>query len=468
MTTRKLPYDKDAEQSVLGAVMMDDEAAVKVFAKTTISKIFYMPVNQVIFNSMISLFNEGKPIDQITVSDHLKRLGKLKEVGGSYYVTGLLEAIPGPSRVLHHLDIVIQKWGLRELIKEGTITAKEAYDNSKTVEEILEGFEARLLTLNDKLQGEEETVLIADVIHEVSEKIDAANAKALKSGVFGYSTGFPVLDSLTYGIETEYTIIAGRPSMGKTSLAFAIAYNVANIEKVPTYIISLEMTRDAAIERMAYALGGTSRIKLLENPEEESEKLNRGLKMLSEVPIYIDQVSTLNNIELRSRVRKNVIKHNVKLVIIDYLQLMEVSSSDNGRWNGNRTEEIRQISKSIANLKKETGLSFIVLSQLSRKSEERKDKRPMMSDLRDSGAIEQDADKILLMYRPDYWRTPEKSEELINKGQQVLVDECLVNIAKHRSGPTGTVGLKFNKEYARFENWSEEEKEQLRKLKGNS
>ena len=437
--SKKLPSNKDAEQSVLGSMMMSSDAISKVFSRTTRPDIFWYKEHRLVFKSMLELFTLGIEIDQITVCDRLKKNGDLEKVGGSYYVTGLLEVTPAPSTVLRHLDIVIDKRGLRKLIKDGKITEIEAYDESLSTMEILKSSGLRLLNLEDELNGHPEIVRIGDNIHEDVRRIEEENARARDSGVFGISSGFIDLDILTHGIETEYTIIAGRPSMGKTALALGIAYNVA-IQGIPVYLISLEMSKDNLIKRMIYSLGCTSRQDVLDGIE--GEKVNAGAAKISEVPIYLDENPRLDVVELRSRVRQQIVKNEIGLVIIDYLQLM-VSVNDN-RWES-KNQEVSEISRGIANLKKETNIPFIVLSQLNRKLEQRKDKRPLMSDLRESGSLEQDADKVILMYRKSYY------------DNDAIDDSCEIIVAKNRNGPTGSTYLKFQKEYARFDNLPSDE-----------
>lgn len=429
-----LPSSNDAEQSVLGAMMLSNEAASKVFTRTSNPDIFYNEIHSKVFKSMLDLFISGIEIDQITVCDRLKKNGDLKKVGGSYYVTGLLDVTPAPSTVMRHLDIVIDKWGLRKLIIDGKQTTISAYNESLSTEEVLKDSEQRLLKLYEELNGHPETFRIGENIHDDVRRIEEENARARDSGVFGMSSGFLDLDILTQGIEIEYTIIAGRPSMGKTALVLGIAYNVAK-QGIPVYLISLEMSKDEVIKRMIYSLGRTSRQDVLNG--KEGEKINKGAAKISEVPIYLDENPRLDIVELRSRVKQQILKHDIRLVIIDYLQLM-VPVKDN-KW-GSMHQEISEISRGIANLKKETNIPFIVLSQLNRNVEQKKIKKPFMSDLRESGSLEQDADKVILMYRKSYYDKDSKD------------DICEIILAKNRNGPTGSTYLKFLEEYARFEN----------------
>ena len=434
------PQAVPLEEAVLGAIMIDKDA-LAVVINILKPESFYKPQNQLIYRSMLGLFEKTQPIDLLTVHEALKKAAELENAGGIQYLVDLSNKVGSAANSEYHARIVAQKFIQRELIRIGTSTISGAFDETMDVFDLLDETEKNLY---DVTQGN---------LNRGYETLGALAAKAQKhleqisqreEGLTGVPSGFTALDRLTSGWQpSDLIIVAARPGMGKTAFTLAMARNAAFDHKMPIAIFSLEMASQQLVTRLlsleAEIEGGKMRNGRLE-PEEWS-KLHQAIEKMSDVPIYIDDTPGINIFELRAKCRRLKMHHDIKMIIIDYLQLVS-GRSDNK--SGTREQEISSISRALKGLAKELNVPVIALSQLSRAVETRGGaKRPMLSDLRESGAIEQDADIVTFIYRPDYYEM-EGVDDSLPKGVVEII------IAKHRNGPLDTVQLKFIDRFAKF------------------
>jgi len=408
---------------------------------------FYRTSHKKIFSAAVSLYERNEPVDLITLSEELKRQNILEEIGGTYYLTELAESIPSSANVEYHARIVLEKYLLRKLIEEAAGIAKDCYEAGEDVYHIIDRSEQRIFGLSEK-RLRQTFQHIAPIMHDAFETIEQFHQR--KGVVTGIPTGFTKLDELTSGFQpSELIIIAGRPSMGKTALSLNIARNVAVDSKMPVGIFSLEMSKRQLALRLlcAEARVDAHGVRTGRLADDEWQKLSMCVGILTEAPLFIDDTPGMSVLELRAKARRLKKEKDVKLIIIDYLQLME------GPRNAeSRQQEISLISRSLKGLAKELDVPVVALSQLSRAVEVRGgDRRPMLSDLRESGAIEQDADVVLFIYRPEFY-----GKKIDNQGNS-LEGKAEVIIGKQRNGPVGTVHLNFVKRWARFENPISEE-----------
>ena len=439
------PHSREAEESVLGAMMMSKEATFKAFEKLWDASIFYFDIHRYIFEAMRDLFNDALPIDQITVSDKLKQQDRLEKVGGTYYVTGLLDSTPSVSNVKFHINIIIATALLRQLISLGVTMTTDGYNDSKSATDLIELYEQKIYQLTEG-RWESSFRPIEPIINETMERIDKlANIKGNLSGI---PTGYTDLDKKTAGFQdTNLIIIAARPSMGKTALALSMAKNMALVSNKSVGFFSLEMSAQEIALRLLCMEAKVSSHDVMMNKisDQQRQLLTSASNKLFKSPIFIDDTPGISPLELRAKARRLKSEHDIGIFFVDYLQLMSgVGNTEN------RQQEISMISRSLKATAKELNVPIVALSQLSRAPEQRgaKDRRPQLSDLRESGALEQDADVVLFIYREDMYERYEEGY------QQQKEDTAEIIIGKQRNGPTGTIYLTFLSEYARFENRS--------------
>ena len=435
------PHAEEAEVSVLGAMMLDKEAVSKALQHLDHTA-FYKDGHQLIFRAMMELFSEGQPIDQISVIDRLKRMKQLDKAGGAYYVTGLVESTPSSANVEYYAKIVLEKSILRKLILSATDIQGEAYEAKEPAFDILDAAEQRIFALSEsRLKAGFKN--FSDVLSTTFEHIDSIHQK--KFHTTGVPTGIIDLDDLTSGFQNgDLVILAGRPSMGKTALALSIARNTAVEYKVPVGIFSLEMADYQLAMRLlcAEAKVDSHAVRTGKLPQDQWRRLSEQTGRLAKAPLYIDDSPALSMMEIRAKARRLKAEHDVQMIILDYLQLVK------GHRAESRQQEITEISRSLKALAKELSLPVLALSQLSRAVENRAgDHRPQLSDLRESGAIEQDADVVMFIYRPVVYKR-RLSEEVTLEDER----KAEIIVAKQRNGPTDTVSIVFIDKYARFEN----------------
>lgn len=434
------PQAPELEQAVLGALMLERNAvneAIDILQPES----FYVEAHQRIFSAIKELFGADQPIDILTVTEALKKKGELDIVGGPFYISQLTNKVASSANVQYHARIISQKHILRELIRISAETMRDAYDDSADVFDLLDKTENGLYQItsgNLKRNYEPMSDLIKDAIDQIE------SAKNKTGGVSGVPTGFVQLDKLTAGWQrSDMIIVAARPAMGKTAFVLSMARNIAVEQKRAVAVFSLEMSSTQLVTRLIASEAGISSEKLRKGDLTENEfaLLHQHISKLDQAPIFIDDTPALNIFEFRAKARRLKSQHNVDLIIIDYLQLMSAGGDNRG---GNREQEISSISRSIKSIAKELDIPIIALSQLSRAVETRGgDKRPMLSDLRESGAIEQDADIVCFLYRPEYYKIYEDEN-----GSTLGVGEVIV--AKHRNGAIDTVRLRFIPDLAKF------------------
>ncbi|MBP2634761.1 MAG: dnaC [Firmicutes bacterium] len=440
MIDRVPPQNVEAEQSVLGAMMIEREAISKV-VELLRPEDFYREAHRLIFNAMLELFNKNDAVDLVTVVEVLRRDEKLEGAGGIAYVSALANSVPTAANVMYHARIVEEKALLRQLITTATEVAGMGYEANEEVTVIMDKAEKMILEVSNRKAGQE-FASIKNIIFDVFDKVSELYSS--KGGITGLSTGFKDLDKLTSGLQaSDLILIAARPSMGKTAFVLNIAQNVAIKEKQAVAFFSLEMSKEQLVQRMlcAEAPIDAQRLRIGELENNDWDKLVRAADRLAAAPIFIDDTAGITVMEMRSKARRLKIEHNLQLIIIDYLQLMQGSSGSSR--NENRQQEISEISRSLKALARELKVPVIALSQLSRGVESRQVKKPMLSDLRESGSLEQDADIVAFLYREDYY-DPETENKNITD----------VIVAKHRNGPVDSVQLFFHKQFTKFSDLS--------------
>lgn len=432
------------EEAVLGALMLDQNALNNTI-ETLHAEYFYKPEHQVIFRAIFRLFELSQPVDMLTVVERLRLDGALEAAGGAYYVSQLTNHVVSASHIEFHVRVLSEKYIQRELIRICTEVITDAYDESVDVLDILDKTEQRLMDINDKnFRSDYRTMdsLVYDAVQEITSMQENGN------DYVGIPTGFHAIDRVTAGFHPGTLIVmAARPGMGKTALALSMARNIAVDFKKPVAFFSLEMSGIEMVKRLISSETEIKGEKLKKGglAPWELEILTHKTQVLNEAPIYIDDTPGLSIFELRAKCRRLKMKYDIQVVFIDYLQLMTIGN-DVSR-NGNREQEISAISRQLKALSKELSIPVIALAQLSREVEKRGgDKKPILSDLRESGAIEQDADIVAFIYRPEYYGFTGDDNFGSTAGRADFI------IAKHRSGPTDTVPLTFTKDLARFEN----------------
>ena len=431
------PQSIEAELAVLGAMLSSKDAISKALQWLR-SHHFYKESHSKIFLVMSDLFDKGEPIDTISVINKLKKNKQIDDVGGAYFITGLVESVPTAANVESYAKIVLEKFMLRELIRASHELSKDAYNDRQDVGEILDAAEQTIFSITqDRLPGG--FMPIDGILHETFKNLDRIASNP--GSVTGVASGLIDLDEITSGFQKgDLAIIAGRPSMGKTALALSIMRNAAIDFKVPVGMFSLEMANHQLAQRLLCAEGRVDShlVRTGKLPKNQWKNLSLAVGSLAEAEIYLDDTPAITVLELRAKARRLKAEKNLGLIIIDYLQLMQ-----GPRNIESRQQEISNISRSLKALAKELDVPVIALSQLSRAVEQRSDHRPQLSDLRESGAIEQDADVVIFLYRS--WVYSREEEE---KGRAQAI------IAKQRNGPIGTVNLSFIDRFARFESIS--------------
>ncbi|HHX18326.1 MAG TPA: replicative DNA helicase [Clostridium sp.] len=429
------PQNIEAEQSVLGASLLD-KGVLSTIAEIIDVSDFYREDHKEIYEAIMDLYERGEPIDLITVSEQLKIRGSIDAVGGLEYLTNLVNAVPTTANAKHYAKIVEEKSILRRLIKTSSEIINMGYDETEEVEYILDRAEKGIFDISQK-RNNQGFVQIKDVLIETFDRLEELYNN--KGNVTGIPTGFVDLDHKTAGLHnSDLILIAARPAMGKTSFVLNIAQYAAIHSQVPVAIFSLEMSKEQLVNRMlcCEAMVDAQKMRTGQLEDSDWQKVAKALGPISDAPIYIDDTPGVTAMEIRAKCRRLKLEKNLGLVIIDYLQLMQ------GRGkNESRQQEISEISRSLKILAKEINVPVIALSQLSRAPELRGDHRPILSDLRESGAIEQDADIVMFLYRDDYYN-PETEKKNVAE----------VIIAKHRSGSTGTVELAWLGQYTKFAN----------------
>ncbi len=426
------PHNAEAEQSVLGSLLIDRDAIIKVAAFVKPDD-FYHPANGTIYRAILDLYNRREPTDFITLSDELTRREKLDQVGGIAYLTALINAVPTAVHVEYYGRIVERTATLRRLIDAGTEIVGIGYREGVDTEDALDAAERAILDVSQKRQTKD-FVSIADVLDRFFDQIDYMQQH--RGEVVGVATGYTDLDQLTGGLQrSDLIILAARPSMGKTSMALGMAYGAAVSHGKTVGIFSLEMSAEQLVQRLLSMETGVDshRLRLGQIDDGEWDRISRAFGRLAEAGIYIDDAAGAGVMDVRSKARRLQAEHGLDLVVVDYLQLMS------GRRSENRVQEISDISRGLKGLARELNVPVIALSQLSRAVESRADHRPMLSDLRESGSIEQDADIVMFIYREDKYE--EDSEK---KGIAEII------VSKHRNGPVGSINLRFFERTARF------------------
>lgn len=440
---RQPPWSEEAELSVLGGMLIDGDA-VSIALEHVDDAAFYREGNRRIFRAMIRLYGRGDVIDAVTLADELKTAGELDAVGGMAYLAQLVDAVPTAANISYHCRILRDKGVLRHLIESATDIIQDAYEASGgEVDETLDRAEQRIFEI---AQAEERGgfVRIKEVLRTTMDRIDELTQNP--GALTGVPSGFRDLDRLTAGFQpADLIVLAARPSMGKTALALNIAQHAAIAEGVPVAVFSLEMSREALVQRMLCSESkvDSSRVRTGRLSNEDYTNLARGAGHLNTAPIWIDDTPALSPIELRAKIRRLHAEVGIGFVVLDYLQLMSGPSRTE-----NRQQEISAITRALKAIAKEVGIPLMALSQLSRAPEQREGNRPRLSDLRESGAIEQDADVVLFIFREEMHRSPQEIEEKGLAGKAELI------VGKQRNGPTGSVDLYFHKAFTAFESVS--------------
>ena len=430
------PHDIEAEQAVIGSMLTDNDAVVASAEKLKDND-FYREDNRAIYTAMMNLYSRAEPIDLITVKAELESMGKFEQVGGYEYLSQLPEKVPTTANAAKYIKIVEEKSTLRNLIKTANEIIELGYDPTEELEDIMEGAEKRIFNImQDKNQ--KGYAAIKDVLVESFTQLEELYNR--KQHITGVPSGFADLDYRTAGFHgSELILIAARPAMGKSAFALNIATNAAVRAKTPVAIFSLEMSKEQMVNRIlcSEAMVDSNKVRTGKLEEGDWGKLAETIGPLSEAEIYIDDTPGISITEIRAKCRKLKIEKEIGMVVIDYLQLIQGTN----KRNGSREQEISEISRSLKILAKELNVPVIALSQLSRAVEQRPDHRPMLSDLRESGAIEQDADIVMFLYRDDYYNEDSDKKNIAE-----------VIIAKHRGGSTGTVDLGWFGTYTKFVN----------------
>ncbi len=441
------PHSIEAEQGVLGCVLLSPNENLGLCLEKLKSgkEVFYDLRHQHLFEVMVEMYDHKEAIDLVTLSQQLKDKNQLEGVGGLSYLASLPDAVPSAANLTYYLDIVREKYLLRRMIRTCTAVVGQVYEHEGEVDELLDEVERDILRISEE-RVESSTRTIKELVHKAINTIEEFHQR--QGMLTGISTGFPDLDKLTSGLHGgEMIVIAARPSMGKTSLAMNIAEHVVIEHKLPVGVFSLEMTAESLVLRVLCSRARVNLRDIREGflAERDFPKLTNAAGKLANAPLFIDDTPGLSILQLRARARRMVQQHGVKLFVVDYLQLLHSTA----RRVDNRQQEIADISNGIKALAKELAVPVIVLSQLNREVEKEKNRTPRLSDLRESGAIEQDADLVALLYKPN---SGEGDEGNAREEQDAVTVNLL--IAKQRNGPTGDVNLMFIKGFTRFESAS--------------
>ena len=431
------PHNVEAEESVLGAMLLS-EASISDVLERLRSEDFYRPAHRRIFECVVALFGRGEAVDSVTVAEELRRAGALDEVGGKPYLFHLVNSVPAASNASYYARIVEETALLRRMIEATQQAAAMAFESAEDVDHIVDQVEQLIFSVAQKRLGDR-FAHIRDLLHEHLEQVEALQLRG--ASVTGVPTGFIDLDNLTSGLQpSNLVIVAARPSFGKTSFALNIAQQAATEHAVPVAIFSLEMSKMELVQRLvcAEALVDVQKLRTGNLSDQDWSRLATAVGRLADAPIYIDDTEAVTVLEIRAKARRLKQKHGLGLVIVDYLQLMS-----GPRRSENRQQEISEISRSLKILARELEVPVIAVSQLSRAVEARQDKRPMLADLRESGAIEQDADLVLFIYRDEVYNPDSPDKGTVE-----------VLLSKHRNGPVGRLKLTFLQNYTKFANYT--------------
>ena len=430
------PQSVEAEMAVLGSMLLDREAVSEAIEFLKDDSCFYREAHKKIYAAILKLYDENKGIDLITLAEELKKSNSLDEIGGPAYLTSLASSVPTSANIIHYAKIVREKALLRNLINTATQIVSECYDTTQDVDSLVDKAEQLVFDVSSK-KVESRFTSLREIIKGSIETID--NLYQRKENITGLATGFREVDTRTAGLQpSDLIVIAGRPSMGKSALASCIVEHIGVVEKEPVAFFSLEMSKEQLVQRMlcSHARVDAHKVRTGFLSQADWPRLVSAAGKLSEAPIFIDDSPGITVLELRAKARRLKAQHDIQLIVLDYLQLMQGPSGAD-----NRQQEISEISRSLKALARELNVPLIAISQLSRAVEQRSDHRPQLSDLRESGAIEQDADLVMLLLREEYYNPTEE-----NKGVAEVI------IAKQRTGPVGSLNLAFLGEYMRFEN----------------
>lgn len=428
------PQNLDAEKSLLGAVLIDEEVLADVSEHVT-PKDFYDKRHAAIYGGMMRLYEKHRPVDLLTLTDELKKKDELDTIGGSAYLTELTNYVPTAAHAEAYAEMVSLKAVRRRLIKASTQISELGYDEDNSAQELLEKAEAELFSVSDQTL-KQDLVSIESILTDSFDRMEELHRN--KGAIRGVRTGYRDLDNMTAGLQrSDLIILAARPAMGKTTLVTNLAYNVATVAKQAVLFFSLEMSKEQLVDRMLADASGVDawNIRTGNLSDEDFSKLSEAMGEMAEAPIFIDDTPGVSVLEMRTKARRIAHEQPIGLIIIDYLQLMQGS----GKNDGNRVQEVSEISRGLKLIARELNVPVIALSQLSRSVESRSPQIPQLADLRESGSIEQDADIVMFIYREAYYN-PETERENITD----------LIIAKHRNGPTGKVELYFHPERLRF------------------
>lgn len=442
---RAPPYAAEAEVSVLGGMLIDGDAVAKA-VEAIDESMFYREGHRRIFRSMVRLFQRGEVVDPTTVAEDLKQTDELEQAGGLPYLAELLDAVPTAANIEYHARIVRERALMRRLIEASSSIIQDVYEpGERTVDELLDVAEHRVFQVAQSHEREG-FVWIKKILYPTFERIE--QLQAAKGGVTGVGTGFPDLDGKTGGFQkSDLVIIAARPSMGKTALVISLLLHAAITQQTPVALFSLEMSKEQLVQRMlcSEALVDLGRLLRGRLSDDDYVRLAQAAGHLNTAPIWIDDSGALSVLEMRGKARRlKAEQPELGMIVVDYLQLMQGGA----RNAENRQQEVSEISRGLKALAKELEVPVIALSQLSRAPEQRADHRPQLSDLRESGSIEQDADLVMFLYRPEYYLSEMEAQEKGLAGKAELI------ISKQRNGPTGVVDLFFRKESTRFESFT--------------
>jgi len=428
------PQDLEAEKSVLGAILID-ASSISLVAEFLKPEHFYLPENQMIFSSMITLFEKQHPIDLVTIKDELKLSGNLKKIGGQTYLADLINSVPTSANIENYAQIIKGHYVKRKLIELSSRMVEKAFDETGDVKKLLDQAESEIFSLSQS-HLHRDFIELKEILAESFERIEEFSKTG--SGIRGVPTGYTAIDNKLAGLQNSNLIVlAARPGIGKTTLALNIALNVATKEKMPVGFFSLEMSKEELVDRLLVGQADIDawRLKTGKLSDDDYKRLTEAMGDLSEAPIYIDDTPGASILEMRTKARKLKMEKNLRLIIVDYLQL-----ADAGRKFDSRVNEVSFISQGLKNLARELKIPVIAISQLSRAVEQRGTKKPQLADLRESGAIEQDADVVMFIYHED------ESEDLLEQSKKMVK----LFIAKHRNGPTGEIDLMFRGDRVKF------------------
>jgi len=428
------PHDSNAEKAVLGAVLIDP-AAVSMAAQIVKPEYFYIPEHEMVFSAILSLFEKRQPVDLVTLTAELKKTNSLKKVGGSVYLSELINTVPTSAYVENYAEIVKGHYIKRKLISFSSRLVERSFEDKEEVKKLLDSAESEIFGLSESYIHRD-FVQLKDILAQSFERLEEFSKN--QDGLRGVPTGFKDLDNRLAGLQdSNLLILAARPGIGKTTLALNIAMHAALKEKMPVGIFSLEMSKEELVDRLLVGQADIDAWKLKTGKlsSDDYSRLTQAMGELSEAPMYIDDTPGLSILEMRTKARKLKIEKGIKLIIVDYLQLI-----DSGKRIDNRVQEVSYISQNLKNIARELKVPVMALSQLSRAIENRTEKKPQLSDLRESGSIEQDADVVMFLYFEN------DGDDLLDKSKRI----CKLSIAKHRNGPTAEMSLMFRGDRVRF------------------